>query len=92
MENRIIVSADAGSEWKSAVRCAIGARKATESASVGLHVRWNPLVYGPPEIFCLWASTLTAFDGNNLKHLRRRIRWGNWASRGTLIEQWHCRH
>jgi len=45
-----------------------------------------------PEIFCLWAGTLTAFDGNNLKHLRRRIRWGNWASRGPVIEQWHCRH
>ena len=44
-----------------------------------------------PEIFCLWAGALTAFDGNNLKHLRRRIRLGNWASGGMLIEQWHCR-
>ena len=69
MEDRIIVSADAGSEWKSAVRCAIGAQKATESASVGLHVRWNPLLYGPPEIFCLWAGEPNDLARHNIKHL-----------------------
>lgn len=33
---------------------------------------------------CLWASARPAIDRNNLKHLRRGIRGGNWASRGML--------